>query len=168
MDLSGGTISAITARPNKMLIYGDSITEGVRALNNNAAADVDRNSAVTSWGLELAKLTNAEVGVVGFGALGIRDGGNGGVPKLDDSWDFQYSGVVRDLSSPPDLCLWLMGANDGTGSTLANGLLAINGMLAAMPTTKFILFRPLLKTSQEGNLQAIASTCSDPSRVVYK
>ncbi len=163
----GDTVTAPQRRPLNILCYGDSITEGVRTLALNGTADVDRNSATVCWPLELGRQLGAEVGVVGFGSQGISDTGNGNVPNLRNSWDLLYAGQSRTFTPEPDYCIWLQGYNDGTSNTQADGIAALNGMLTAMPSTQFVLFRPLDGTNQAANLQAIAAGCSDPSRVRY-
>lgn len=161
------TVSAPQPRPYSMLVYSDSIGEGVRTLALNGTNDVDRNSATVCWPLELGRQLGAEVGVVAFGSQGISDPGNGNVPALVDSWDLLWAGQARTFTPAPDYCVWLMGYNDGTGNTQADGIATLDGMLTAMPSTQFILFRPLDGTNQEANLQAVAAGCADPSRVRY-
>lgn len=162
----GDTVTAPQRRPKDIICYGDSITEGVRTLALDGAADVDRNSATVCWPLELGRQLGAEVGVVGFGFQGISNAGNGNVPNLRNAWDLLWAGQARTFTPAPDYCIWLQGHNDGGNNTQADGIAALDGMLAAMPTTQFILFRPLAG-AQAANLQAIAAGCSDPSRVRY-
>lgn len=165
---AGDSLSAPQSKPKRLLVYGDSITEGVRTLKlNGAVNDLDRNSAVVGWALELGNYLDAEVGVVGFGATGLSTSGSGNVPKLSGSYNLLWASQSRSFSTSPDYCVWLEGANDSTTNTQADGIAALNGMLSAMSGTKFILFRPLLNTNQEANLQAIQAGCSDPSRVTY-
>jgi hypothetical protein len=161
------TVSAPQPRPFNMLTYGDSTDEGVRTLALNGANDLDRNSASVCWPLELGRLLGAEVGSVGFGSQGISDPGNGNVPNLRNAWDLLWSGQARVFDPVPDYCVWLHGINDGTTNTVADGIAALNGMLSAMPGTRFFLFRPLTGNDQAANLQAIAAGCADPGRVRY-
>jgi hypothetical protein len=161
------TVSAPQPRPFNLLTYGDSTDEGVRTLALNGTNDVDRNSASVCWPLELGRLLGAEVGSVGFGSQGISDPGNGNVPNLRNAWDLLWSGQARSFDPAPDYCVWLHGINDGANNTVADGIAALNGMLAAMPGTQFFLFRPLTGNDQAANLQAIAAGCSDPGRVRY-
>lgn len=161
------TLAAPTVKGKRLLVYGDSITEGVRTLALSGTADLDRNSATVGWALALGNLLGAETGCVGFGASGINIGGAGGVPALNNSYANLWAGQARDFSAAPDYCVWLEGTNDGTNNTQTNGIAALNGMLTAMPGTKFYLALPLNGTSQATNLQAIAAGCSDPTRVRY-
>lgn len=166
LETGDDTVALPQRRPLNILCYGDSITEGVRTLALNGSNDLDRNSATVCWPLELGRQLGAEVGVVGFGSQGISDTGNGNVPALVDSWDWLWASEARVFTPAPDYCIWLMGYNDGGTDTQADGIAALNGMLTAMPSTQFVLFRPLDGT-QAANLQAIAAGCSDPSRVRY-
>jgi len=166
IGLDGGSAEKPAERSNKLLVYGDSITEGVKTFDG--AVSVLSNSAIQSWALKVGEQLNAEVGLVGFGSQGFNSSGIGGVPNFAGAYDELWNGEPRDFSDPPNLCLWLMGTNDGTNNVTANGLAAINGQLSAMAGTKFVLLRPLIDNSQEVNLQTIASTCDDPSRVRYQ
>lgn len=160
------TLSAPDSRPRKLLVYGDSITEGVRTLALNGSADVDRNSAAVSWPLELGRLMNAEVGAVGFGSQGIIDTANGNVPAMVDSWNLLWSGQARSFAVAPDYCIWLQGHNDGAANTVTAGTTMLNAMLAAMPGTQFVLFKPF-SGNQAANLQSIRSGCNEPGRARY-
>jgi hypothetical protein len=164
---SGDSLSLPTIRPKLLIVYADSIGEGVRTLAQNAATDVARNSSMVSWVVELAARLNAEYANIGFGASGINNGGAGGVPRLVDSWSLMWSGQARDFSVPPDYCVWLEGTNDGANNTTALGLSALNAQLAAMPGAQIYVMRPLNGTAQAANLQTICSTCNEPTRVHY-
>jgi hypothetical protein len=161
------TLTAPQVKPDTMVIYGDSITEGVRTLAQTAANDALRNSAFVCWPLALGEHLNCEVGVIGFGATGITVAGSGSVPKLPSSYNFLWSGQSRVFNPVPKYCVWLEGYNDGSTNTVTDGLAALNGMLSVMAGTKFVLFRPLSGTTQATNLQTIASTCNEPTRVAY-
>ena len=55
-----------------MLIFGDSITEGVRTLGYvGITNDTDRNDAVRDYSYQLCQTLPCEVGVVAFGATGL-------------------------------------------------------------------------------------------------
>ena len=82
-----GDVSQFIPSTANMLIYGDSITEGVLTLGGSQSLDTDHNDAVLCWSSRLGTLLGAEVGVVGFGATGLSRGGSGGVPALGVSWN---------------------------------------------------------------------------------
>lgn len=154
-------------RAKKGLIFGDSMTEGLRSLAlNGTPSEVDRNSAIQGFALEVGRLLGAEIGVIGVGAIGLTVGGAGGVPPFPSSWNLQWLGVARDFSIPPDYCIWVQGYNDNVADTVSAGIAALNAQLAAMPGTRFFVFRPFTGR-QAANLQAIVAGCNDPSRVSY-
>ena len=115
---NGATTLAPLPSPLKFLIYGDSITEGVRTLGEAAANDTDRNDAMQSWAWHLGRLLGADIGVVGFGAQGITVAGSGNVPVLGSSWNNLYSGVARSFATQPDLVILNIGTNDGSTNTI--------------------------------------------------
>lgn len=168
--LAASSISTPVKRPYKTLIFGDSITEGFKTLSGSNSGDneVDNNSATRSWAKRLGELLNSEVGVIAWAGQGIQKGGSGNIPQLSDAWDFLWSGQPNDFSDSPNLCIWLHGQNDGTASTVTQGLLALNAQLAAMKGTKFVLLRPLKSNDQAANLQTIVGTCDEPKRVRYQ
>lgn len=154
-------------RTKRAIIYGDSMTEGLRSLAlNGVPSEVDRNSAIQGFALEVGRLLDAEIGVIGVGALGFTTGGAGGVPTFPNSWNLQFLNTPRDFSTPPDYCLWVHGYNDNTTDIVSVGIATLNAQLAAMPGTKFFIFRPFTGR-QAANLQAIVAGCNNPARAAY-
>jgi hypothetical protein len=163
------TSGTVTIRPNvplakNVLIYGDSITEGYKT-----AKDVqtpDGSDATVTWSYLQRGLLGAEVGVVGFGAQGWVNGGQGGVPQLPTSYNQMWSGVSRSFTAPvPDLIVMNMGQNDSADTTsIITSFL--NTLLALNTTTKVVVMRPF-SGAQTAFLQAAIAACSAPSRVTY-
>ena len=58
-----------------ILIYGDSITEGVLTLGGAQKYDTDHNDASIVYSNQLAKLLGSEIGIIGFGASGLTHAG---------------------------------------------------------------------------------------------
>lgn len=165
---SGTSISKVDALPSTVLIYGDSITEGVDTVHPSIeSSSISNNSSVGCYPLQVGLRNNAEVGVVGFGSLGFTVGGRGGVPKFPDSYQYIMEGVPRDFAPEPDLCVWMMGTNDVEEDTVPDGLITLNGLLSVTTNTKFLILRPFLNSRQEDNLIAMVQGCDDPSRVVF-
>ena len=163
--LSGnGLLHDLNPLRYKLLFFGDSITEGAYALSYRS--DIAGKSALGCYPLTVGKLLNAEVGSVGFGGTGLSKG-NGGVPSFGSAYGFLWGEQARDFSENPDLCVWLIGENDGIKDIVPAGLRAINAMLQLMPNTKFLLLRTL-SGDQAANMQTIAETCDDTSRVFYR
>lgn len=92
---SGGSITAFPlVRPKKAAFFGDSIVEGVRAAGTTTEpADHARSSA---WFACIA--LNCEYGVLGYGATGWEQAGNGNVPAFPSSWNLYSASRSRTLS----------------------------------------------------------------------
>lgn len=164
-----GTATAPTARPLKALILGDSITEGVRALNMNAATDTARNSSRNAWSTHLGGVLDAEVGVVGFGSTGISQGGSGGTPALSGFWNTQWaSGPSRGVAgSPPDYVVINMGTNDPDATDITAGYTAVlNSIHVAAPNALIFCLLPF-EGSHAAHIQAARAAASDPARCIY-
>ena len=139
----GATVRAPARKKYNLLIYGDSITEGVRTLGfQGVQNDTDRNDAVRDYSYQLGQELPAEVGVVAFGATGLTHGGSGGVPLLAQSWNQLWEGEPRDFAtSPPDLIVYNEGTNDR--SNITNAFLQIvRGFGAAKIPGKHLLLVP--------------------------
>ena len=158
---NGASVALPGAAPRTVLVYGDSIAEGVRTLGESAANDTDRNDARMGWALGLAVLLGAEVGVVGFGGQGISVGGSGNVPTLGSSWNQLYAGVSRNFQSRPDLVVINIGTNDGGTDTVAAMTTLLNNISSACPGTPVAVVRPF-NGAQAANLQAAVAACANP------
>jgi hypothetical protein len=163
---NGATVSAPTRKPFNILIYGDSITEGVRVNGYNGIAnDTDRNDALQVYSWLLSQELPAEVGVVGFGATGINTPGSGGVPTLGKSYAFLWAGQPRSFSEPePDLIIFNEGTNDG--SSIATGMRAVvQALLQIAPNTRQLLLLPF-NGSHAADLKTVVTTVGS-SKVSY-
>jgi len=142
---AGQTFGAPVVYPRTMMIYGDSITEGVRTLGYTQPSDTDRNDNAVEWSAQVASRLNAEYGIVGFGGHGLTVSGSGGVPALPTSWSTLYPGQTRSFASCPDLLLENEGTNDGNADAGAvqtaerSFLTQIGGMCAG---TRIVVMRP--------------------------
>jgi hypothetical protein len=161
---SGATVRLPNRKPYNIIVYGDSITEGVRTLNATAGNDTDRNDATRDYSWLLGEILPAEVGVVGFGATGIINGGSGNVPNLAGSYNFLWSGQARTFSPAPDLVIYNEGTNDGA-SIQAGMTTMIANMISAAPSCKQLLLRPF-GGQHAGDLQ-VAVTAAANTKVVY-
>ena len=159
----GATAAAPLAAPLNLLIYGDSLTEGVRTLGETAADDTDRNDASLGWAHRLGSLLGAEVGLAGFGAQGLTTAGSGNVPALGASWNLLYAGAPRSFAPAPDLVILNIGTNDGSADTSGAMTALLNALIAACPATPIAVLRPF-NGSQAANLQAAIAACTAPAR----
>ena len=137
-----GQLAQWFAQDATMLVYGDSITEGVLTLGGSQRFDTDHNDASVVYSHALAPLLGVEIGVVGFGATGLSRGGSGGVPALGVSWDKLWDGVPRSFSPRPDIILFNEGTNDGSNNITAELGVVIEGLLGACPGTPIVLMLP--------------------------
>jgi lysophospholipase L1-like esterase len=163
---AGAKVTAPMRKPFNILIYGDSITEGVRVNGYvGIANDTDRNDALQVYSWLLSQELPAEVGVVGFGATGITTGGSGSVPVLGKSCQFLWAGQPRSFTDPePDVIIYNEGTNDG--SSITSGMLAVvRALLAAAPNAKQLLLLPFNGT-HAADLKAVVATVAN-SKVVY-
>lgn len=146
-----------------VLVYGDSITEGIRTLGETGASP-DFSDAMFGWAYALGALLGAEVGLVGFGGTGYLTS-LGQVPVFSSSYGLIAAGVPRVFSPAPDLVVVNHGTNDGGGNVQAAAVSALNGLLAAV-SCRVALLNPL-PTSDNGYLQAAVLGCSAPSRAAF-
>lgn len=163
---TGAAVATPLAAPLNLLIYGDSITEGVRTLGEFAANDTDRNDATLGWAHRLGDLLGAEVGIVGFGAQGLAGGGSGNVPALGTSWNLLYAGTARSFTPQPDLILLNIGTNDGATNTTAAMTALLTALIGACPGKPIAVLRPF-NGNQAANLQAAIAACSSPTQCHY-
>jgi hypothetical protein len=164
---AGSTLSAMTAKPMRGLVFGDSITEGVRTMDGSYTNDMDRANSRIDWAYQAGLLLGAELGIVGFGSQGWTNVGSAGVPAFKDAYNLLYSGVARSFTPAPDFIAINHGTNDSVDVTTA-ATTVLNGLLAATPTsTKIIVFRPFKDATHATQLQAAIAACSAPSRVSY-
>jgi lysophospholipase L1-like esterase len=149
-SVTGGALVS-TARPQRLKLefLGDSITEGVLVHDKGPAG---QNTA--PWRCDGARnyaaLTAQKLGVewrqVGFGRQGLTVGGNGGVPKAQQAFDWFYSRAPRDAWQA-DVVVINQGTNDrGTASgdfaSLYKSFLGI--VRAGYPNAKIVALRPLV------------------------
>lgn len=155
---NGATVTAPVRKPFNILIFGDSITEGVR-VNGFAgiANDTDRNDAFQVYSWLLSQELPAEVGVVGFGATGINTSGSGNVPLLAKSYGYLWAGHPRSFSDPePDLIIYNEGTNDG--ASISAGIVAVvRALLQTAPNAKQLLLLPFNR-SHASDLKAAVTT----------
>jgi len=154
----GATVAPPLRQPFNILVFGDSITEGVR-VNGYVGIpnDTDRNDALQDYSWLLSQELPAEVGVVGFGATGINTGGSGSVPALGKSYALLWTGQSRSFTDPePDLIIYNEGTNDG--SSITAGMLAVvRALRQAAPNARQLLLVPF-NGSHAAELNAVVTT----------
>jgi len=145
----GASVSAPDIAANRMLFFGDSITEGVYVLS--AVSDMASNDATALWLKDVADSFSAEYGAVGWGSQGWTTTGAANVPTFPNAWDFISSGQSRlsggVFSPAPEKVMVVHGANDGLqGASDASVTAAVTAFLtdlrAAAPTSKIFIVIP--------------------------
>lgn len=147
---AGGTLSATTIRTKKLLVYGDSITEG--DLSNGGPRSATSQDAHLTYGYVMAQALDAEVGIVGFYGKTWS--------WLDSSWTNYYAGASRlaagALTPAPDFVVINYGENDGNpGPASATVAATLSAISAAAPSAKMVLNIPFAGTART-NLTAAA------------
>jgi hypothetical protein len=163
---AGATVRAPSRKPYNILIFGDSITEGVRVEGYvGIADDTDRNDATRDYAWLLSQELPAEVGVVGFGATGLTTGGSGNVPSLPQSYRFLWSGQARSFAPAPDVVVYNEGTNDRLPISAAFGTM-IGYIQTVAPHCRQLLLCPF-NGSHASEIRAAVTHASN-SRVVYR
>lgn len=163
----GATTELPRRKPYNVLIYGDSITEGVRTLGYEGIADdTDRNDAVRDYSFQIGIMLAAEVGIVAFGGSGFTHNGSGNVPPLKVSWNQQWAGEPRSFASlQPDLVVYNEGTNDGARDITADFVTVVKALQGVAPKAKQLLLVPF-DGQQKANIEATVAAVGSPSVVV--
>lgn len=183
---SGATLTLPMRKKKTVLIYGDSISEGLRDLGARGT-DLSNSNARLGYAYQLRDRLDAEVGVIAFGGAGLTVGGSGHVPALRLSYNLYYQGAARSLSrlsggagnrgdsrGAPDLVIYEIGTNDvgaGAGATaVQKGLQPVlMAILAAAPMVKQVVLQPFNASprSAVGTGLAAAGRAIGSSAVTY-
>ena len=105
----GGSVVGIKPTEKVIFFYGDSITEGIRALNMNATSD--GNSATNAYSWQCAEALGVTPYLVGYGASGII--ATGSFSTMLNAIDYLSDGRPVDDSVTPDVIVINHGTNDG-------------------------------------------------------
>ena len=169
------TIAAAIPSPLNILIFGDSITEGIIANGNYPLLpwpdplDTNHHDSTQCWSFRLGALLGAETGIVGFGGQGLVATGAGNVPPFPQTFALLWEGVPRVFHPLPSLIVINQGTNDHWNPKInitAQMTAALNGLLAAAPGTPIVVLEPFGGFEAANLLAAIAAT-SDPSACHY-
>ncbi|NEA30074.1 G-D-S-L family lipolytic protein [Streptomyces sp. SID13031] len=119
--LDSGTRLRLSGRPSgpRLEFYGDSITQGVRALSAHLESEgVDGSK---SYAYLTARALGASAYQVGFGSQGIIKAGNGEVPPGTESFGWNFAGSPAERVEQPDVVVLNLGVNDETLSAAQYG-----------------------------------------------
>ena len=105
----GGILCGIRPTEKTVFFYGDSITEGIRALNMSASSN--GNSATNSYAWQCAEALGVTPYLIGYGATGILS--TGSFHTMKNAIDYLSSGRPVINTEAPDLIVVNHGTNDG-------------------------------------------------------
>ena len=104
----GGTLTGVKPVNKVIFFFGDSITEGIRALNMNATSD--GNSATNAYPFQTGKVLHTVTYPIGYGASGIIQPGSF-QPMMKAIDYYSYNRPVND-GFYPDIIVINHGTND--------------------------------------------------------
>ncbi len=116
---AGSTPVAPAVLGKTLVVFGDSITEGVEAQGTNSG-DLVSNDSTAVYARALAASLGAELAAVGFGSQGWERSGGGAVPPFKSAFPFYSAGRPRDFTPVVDYALVLHGTNDGLNNIADN------------------------------------------------
>jgi hypothetical protein len=161
-----GSVAAPEVSDEKILFFGDSITEGIKTVSAKAVVDTDQNDALQSWAYLVGQSLGAEFGLVGFGGTGIvRPAGQGGVPALPITYNQLWDGQARNLTPEPKLIVINEGTNDPFDIAPACTQM-LNLLLKACPNAKIAVIQPFNGNNSDSWKTAVQA-CDAPSRVQF-
>ncbi|NOL45339.1 G-D-S-L family lipolytic protein [Kribbella sandramycini] len=146
----------------RLEFYGDSITQGVRAVSP------DIESAGADGSVSYAYLTARAFGgtsyQVGFGSQGIVKPGNGEVPSGLDAFGWNFAGSPAERVEAPDVVVVNLGVNDPdlTADQYAAYVVRVR---TAYPTTTIVALTPFNGAHAETIATAVKSL-DDPAVVL--
>lgn len=155
----GASSVAPTLKPKKLLWFGDSISEGIRA-NNSTTQPANQNSYETIPAF-VAQALNAELGNCSFGGTNYNAGFNS-IPGLLSSYASVYNGVTR-LSTgifivQPDYIAVMMGANGAP--TTSNVSTFLDNARTAAPNARIFVIVPVGGQGRTNIIAGVASYLS--------
>lgn len=169
----GATTLPPTLRPKRMLVYWDSIGEGVEVLGGGSG-DLADNDGTSTWAMALATALLSEISVVAFGRQGYTIPGNGNVPPLItpgndalsawNKFDVDHYRFEPNQTSTiqPDYIFNGHGTNDalsGNADVTVNAVEWLFAIRAANPSSKIFLVIPFGGFPlQSSNLQQAMET----------
>ncbi|WBQ07786.1 GDSL-type esterase/lipase family protein [Kribbella sp. CA-293567] len=112
--LGTGTRLRLSGRPSgpRLEFYGDSITQGVRALSEHPESE--GADGTKSFAYLTARALGASAYQVGFGRQGVVRPGNGEVPGGIESFGWNFAGSPAERIEQPQVVVINLGVNDET------------------------------------------------------
>jgi lysophospholipase L1-like esterase len=122
LELPLGHALAPPPRRRRLIEFvGDSITEGILVYPRaKDKAWTDLADSRLAYAFRTAQALDAEPRIIGFGAQGITQGGNGGVPPVGLAYPFAYEHVPAE-DDPADIVVINHGGNDSAAPNIEAG-----------------------------------------------
>lgn len=150
IDGGGSVLAHPQIHPNKLVFYGDSIIEGVRAAGTTTEPGDHGRSA--PWFVGPAM--NCEYGVIGYGATGWSQPGSGNVLPLPNAWNYHCLNRARSLAGV-DYLFVMLGYNGGaTQAEVQNFIAAVR---AAYPSLWIFIVCPPSGRSSANMIAAVSA-----------
>lgn len=165
IDQDGQTTAPAGPTGPRFDFYGDSITQGVRALS--MAANPDGSDGTLGFAYLTARAFDADSHQVGFGRQGITVTGNGGVPKAVDTLGLNFAGSPA-ADSAPAVVVVNQGTNDSSvaAATFKTGYVSyLRAIRRAHPDAWILALRPFGGFQSAGVSGAVAQI--DDHRIAY-
>jgi lysophospholipase L1-like esterase len=143
----------------RLEFYGDSITQGVRALS--VARESDGADGTKSYAYLTARAFGASSYQVGFGRQGIVRPGNGEVPPGTESFGWNFAGSPAERSAPPDVVVLNLGVNDESLTAEVYGSY-LRQVRAAYGNSKIVALSPF-SGRYATEIEAAVKTADDPN-----
>ncbi|HWD77239.1 MAG TPA: SGNH/GDSL hydrolase family protein [Kribbella sp.] len=161
--LDARSVLRLSGRPGgpRLEFYGDSITQGVRALSEHPESE--GADGTTSYAYLTARAFGATSYQVGFGSQGISKPGNGEVPSGLESFGWNFAGSPADRVEAPDLVVVNLGVNDPT-LDVEEYAEYVRRVRAAYPSTTIVSLTPFSGKHAE-TIQTAVKTLDDPNVV---
>ena len=140
VTVASGEVSGVLPANPQIMFFGDSITEGIRALGIDDTDMGNTNSATGAFPWYCCQKLNAIPFRIGYGATGINV--TGSFNTAINALEYLYNGVpVGDYY--PDAIVINYGQNDGNNSTFNNKYIAyLNAMHIMYPGVKVYMMIP--------------------------
>ncbi|MEU8224918.1 GDSL-type esterase/lipase family protein [Kribbella sp. NPDC048915] len=153
----------LSGRPGgpRLEFYGDSITQGVRALSEHPESEGADGAA--SYAYLTARAFGATSYQVGFGSQGISKPGNGEVPGGIESFGWNYAGSPAERIEPSDVVVINLGVNDPTLEPEEYAAY-VRRVRAAYPSTRIVALPPFNGKHADA-IQAAVKSLDDPNLV---
>jgi len=140
VTVNQGSVSGVMPTNPQIMFFGDSITEGIRALGIDNTDMGNTNSATGAFPWYCCKKLNAIPFRIGYGATGINK--TGSFNTAINALEYLYNGTPVDKYYP-DAIVINYGANDDGNTDFNNGYIAyLNAMHLMYPGVKVYIMIP--------------------------